>query len=511
MASFCPIVYVRGFANGQAAIDAAADDPLQGFNLGSTHVRVGDGGVPQFFQFEGPVLRLIADHGYAVPVFGNQRAYLESRVDGSEDPRTIWVHRYYDASASTFGAVAQPFVIEGAARDLYALVQLVLRKTGAPRVHLVAHSMGGLVCRSMMQKVVPEATGNPGGAADIVDRLFTYATPHNGIHYAIGNGLVEQLRDLIDFDASAIFGPARMYQYLTPLPPGAPLPVTAPADWQPAAVPPDCFPAERIFCLVGTDASDYVGDSNPFGQLLGPQSDGAVQIHDAAVPGAPRALVHRSHSGRYGIVNSEEGYHNLRRFLFGDLQVQVDLEGLSIPADPNGGRIWQLDVRLAVRGVPALMDEQTVAHHCPIQLPIGTADPATVPLVTTFLDSTLGRASGHGAHTLRYSLSLTVHALDQHPNGTLDVSAQLAQTGDFTDSLIVDYQPATARHAPRAWAEWNSKIPGAVGDRLPHDGAALAVVEAVPDTWRSEVPFPETAAPMLGADARLAITVTHRT
>jgi hypothetical protein len=33
------------------------------------------------------------------------------------------------------------------------------------------------------------------------------------------------------------------------------------------------------------------------------------------------AYVYRSHSGYYGIVNSEEGYQNLTRFLFGDVRI----------------------------------------------------------------------------------------------------------------------------------------------------------------------------------------------
>ncbi|NVK40437.1 MAG: hypothetical protein HWE39_04270 [Oceanospirillaceae bacterium] len=37
-------------------------------------------------------------------------------------------------------------------------------------------------------------------------------------------------------------------------------------------------------------------------------------------------MTHRSHSGHYGIVNSESGYQNLQRFLFGDLRVSATLE-----------------------------------------------------------------------------------------------------------------------------------------------------------------------------------------
>ena len=48
MAERLPIIYVRGFAGGQSGIDAQTDDPFYGFNVGSTHVRVGARGTPIF-------------------------------------------------------------------------------------------------------------------------------------------------------------------------------------------------------------------------------------------------------------------------------------------------------------------------------------------------------------------------------------------------------------------------------------------------------------------------------
>ena len=47
-----PIVYVRGYAGATSGIDSQVDDPFYGFNLGATHVRVGDDGGPMFYQFE---------------------------------------------------------------------------------------------------------------------------------------------------------------------------------------------------------------------------------------------------------------------------------------------------------------------------------------------------------------------------------------------------------------------------------------------------------------------------
>ena len=50
--------------------------------------------------------------------------------------------------------------------------------------------------------------------------------------------------------------------------------------------------------------------------------------------GSPNAFVHRSHSGYFGIVNSEEGYQNLVRFLFGDVRADGRLEVDEITLPP---------------------------------------------------------------------------------------------------------------------------------------------------------------------------------
>jgi hypothetical protein len=83
--------------------------------------------------------------------------------------------------------------------------------------------------------------------------LFTYGTPHGGIQFNVGFGLLEKLRDRFDIGDAA---------------------------W---------------------------GLSS---KAVGVRSDGLVQIENAYVPGAHRAFVHRSHSGCYGLVTSEEGFQN---------------------------------------------------------------------------------------------------------------------------------------------------------------------------------------------------------
>ncbi|MDQ0846176.1 triacylglycerol esterase/lipase EstA (alpha/beta hydrolase family) [Streptomyces sp. V1I6] len=74
--------------------------------------------------------------------------------------------------------------------DLLTLIDKLREKSGATHVHLVAHSMGGLICRCLLQKVLPDAGRDP---ADCVDKVFTYGSPHGGITFDAGFGLFEKV------------------------------------------------------------------------------------------------------------------------------------------------------------------------------------------------------------------------------------------------------------------------------------------------------------------------------
>jgi pimeloyl-ACP methyl ester carboxylesterase len=504
VSNYLPIVYVRGYAGAQSSVDAATDDPFYGFNLGSTHVRVGAGGEPSFYQFESPLLRLMLDHGYQLFVRGGQLAWLSQRADGEVAPATLWVHRFYDVSATTWGGDPHEFSIERAATDLFDLVDLVRRKTGAPRVHLVAHSMGGLVCRCLIQKVIPdmaEKRPDVGTAAEHIDRFFTYATPHGGIEFDVGFGLLEKVRDLIGPAGADIFGPDRMWQYLNPGEPGP-----RPKGWHPREVPDEAFPKQRIFTLIGTNPADYDAARGLSSKSVGPKSDGLVQIENAYIPGARFAFVHRSHSGRYGIVNSEEGYQNLRRFLLGDLEVTADLVGLQLPSQPRDDVIWQAEVELAVRGLPILMHEQVAAHYCPVVLEVpADATDRPHPLVTTFLisDPDLRPEERQSA---RYTLHLRLLSLRQH-RGLFDFHDHLEQTADFDDVLVVDI--GAREGGLVAWAVWNSSLGVPLRDYEPA-GDPLSDHDDAKGSWVARVPLPAAARAFLGSDVSVQLTVRDR-
>jgi pimeloyl-ACP methyl ester carboxylesterase len=517
-----PLVYVRGFAGGQAGIDEAVNDPFYGFNDGATHVRVNGDGVPRFYLFEGALLRLITDEGYRVLVHGDQRAYLNACPEATTESRvpheSLWVYRFYDDAASTFGAKPVGFQLLSAAQDLLTFVQLVLEKTGAEKVFLVAHSMGGLVARSMLQKVCPEADIDP---TTIVDKFFTYATPHAGISFSPVSFLNITVPEWSPFGAE-IFNPKEMYGYLTP---GIKEGADPPDTWDPrdmraesstlAPAPEHTFDPGRTFCLIGTNAADY----GPVSKAVGPQSDGLVQIDNAYVRNANRAYIHRSHSGIYGEVNSEEGYQNLRRFLFGSRQAKVYLRNLQLPEpDPDDVEhdikdTWQAEIRLSIRGLPVVVSEQLAAHYCPIQLKAAGSPDEAEPLTTVFLlapDRDTGRQDEAGqAVSPRCRYALQLHAIRiQERRGAFYFNKVTETAADWEDTLLVDVGPGPGDpDGEYLFAEWNSKAIGVNATQDP-----IAVPALTPDT--SEVgaavftlPLPPAGAAILGGEAEIVIRV----
>ena len=99
--------------------------------------------------------------------------------------RPIIIYRYYDEASRYLGTGETPSIEEFAracrAGDACASSTAPTRgnetKLDDFRCYLVAHSMGGLVSRAFLQN--PKL--DPEGVQPCVDKLFTYATPHNGI------------------------------------------------------------------------------------------------------------------------------------------------------------------------------------------------------------------------------------------------------------------------------------------------------------------------------------------
>jgi hypothetical protein len=352
-----PIIYVRGFAATQSEIEEAVADPYMGFNIGSTKARVAWTGDIKRFYFESPLVRLMSDHKYQDVFVEGDDLVAAEHSDNPVPYRSIVIYRYYDEASKDFGDGQTP-PIEHFAKGLDKLILRLREKVCANkenevteedfRVHLVAHSMGGLVCRAFLQN---PALGSPEARA-AVDRLFTYATPHNGIDMRI----VRNVPGWLSFGDVNNFNRDRMAKYLA-----------VPKSDDVSIV--KNFPPERIFNLVGTNPGDYTVAGGISAWAAGDASDGLVRIENATTHGlgpdgndvtSPRAFVHRSHSGHFGIVNSEEGYQNLTRFLFGGLRVDgiLDIDDITLPVEvqkshEEGKTVrasYQFEIAASVRG-----------------------------------------------------------------------------------------------------------------------------------------------------------------
>ncbi|MCC5865557.1 MAG: hypothetical protein JJU31_10590 [Wenzhouxiangella sp.] len=413
---FYPIIYVRGFAMTQGEIDATTATPYMGFNLGSTRLRqLWDGSVQRHY-FESPLIRLMKEYGYA-------DAYLDGHLRSEGLPaRSIFIHRYYDVADRQLGEGKRPSILE-AARDLAGLIGMVRRAICGDdqsalrdfRVNLVAHSMGGLICRALLQNKGLRDSEE----ARQVNKVFTYATPHNGIELAGFN--VPRFLGVWDINN---FNRREMSKYLSL------------DDHRHVATLAGHFDPARFFCLIGTNARDYGAAAGMSSRLAGEMSDGLVRIDNAAVNGAPRAFVHRSHSGPFGIVNSEEGYQNLVRFMFGDLRVDGHLELDHLPLPPSvqrakdGGKKVKASYwfEASVSPRPALEDgnvfyltERRKANFSAVMrgydemmkpAKAGRADPRWPFLFSAFLDTSKITRGKTMVFTVELVISATDYVLD---------------------------------------------------------------------------------------------------
>jgi len=477
-APFYPIIYVRGYAGSEDAMEETVADPYMGFNLGATKLRQTHDKKAYRHYFESPLVRLMKDY-----------QYVDVYTDGAEmppgrpvPPRSVVILRYYDSGMED-DVIGRRREIEDYARDLDRLIARLRERISDDngvdpadfRVYIVAHSMGGLVTRCFLQ--------NPaiGSAASkkAVDKVFTYATPHNGIDVNfIGN-----VPGFFSANNANNFDRDRMMEYLA---------LTA-ADGAPEQVDSlgDQFDASRFFCLVGTNHRDY-GTAR---RAIGPMSDGLVRIENATVWGrvgkgakarkvhAPRAFVHRSHSGHYGIVNSEEGYQNLRRFLFGDVRVDGKLQIKQITLPPAVQRAldagdevhasYHFETIVRVRGTTwdlhrRLVDENSAILRTFRELIPKTGEVRSPYLFSTFLSRgqivdkpggrrrSLGFSIDLGVRVPEYEVERTLRFDLHHEGGYLfrdKINLEALEQPDGTWKLRYGFDSKRPNQVSRQWID----------------------------------------------------------
>jgi hypothetical protein len=467
-APYYPIIYVRGYAMTKAEIDETSADPFCGFNLGSTVYRAkpDKGARPRKYVFESPVVRLMGEE------FGYSDVYedgydivdpeWEFKADGSDTDnklgaRSIIIYRYYDAASNLLGGGKTPSILDFATN----LGTLILRvrdlvcknpendvKLDEFRCYLIAHSMGGLVCRAFLQN--PALDKNK--ARDCVDKLFTYATPHNGIDFA-GVNVPSWLSQ---FDVNN-FSRKEMTTYLGLT--GVTRPDADRVDYLPEAA----FPSRKVFCMVGTNRMDYEVAAGLSRTFVGHGSDGLVRIDNATLRGlkadgsisAPcaKAFAYRSHSGFFGIVNSEEAFQNLARFLFGDVRVDIwlDIEDIRLPlpvqeqadtmkkvdalyqvevlASPRG-KLWYLTRRIAEEDSVACVRHQNWQSD------------RTQHLSSVFLSNSA--KVNPKRRSLAYGITLAVRVPDYEVENRLWFNEHYEGGYLFRDSLIIEMVPPSS-------------------------------------------------------------------
>ncbi len=391
-----PIIYVRGYATTQTEMEDTVADPYMGFNLASCKVRqLWDGTVKKYF-FESPVVRLLKQFQYDdVYEEGADRVADGRKLTNPDDPqrpvpyRSIVIYRYYEPSSEDLGTGQKPDM----KRFATGLGQLILdlrdriypegAKTRLTRedrdkgklpyeqfrVYLIAHSMGGLVCRAFLQN----PSFGTAEARKLVDKVFTYATPHNGIEVGI-LGNVPRWLNLYGMDTFNRKEIAKLLG-LEKLP-------KEQQDGENVDLVTH-FDPRRIFNLVGTNPQDYSVAAGLASGVVGKESDGLVRIKNATTRGpgkefvpSPQAYVHRSHSGYFGIVNSEEGYQNLVRFLFGDARADgyLDIDELTLPPEVEkeyqaGKEVrasYLFEVSVSIRNKPWHLHRRTAQENSAI-------------------------------------------------------------------------------------------------------------------------------------------------
>ncbi|HUH37771.1 MAG TPA: hypothetical protein VL027_07490 [Spongiibacteraceae bacterium] len=484
MQPFYPIIYVRGYAMLPSEISETVSTPYMGFNLGATKIRQSWDKRVQRHIFESPLIRLMKEYGYR-DTYANG-----AEISGPLPARSVVIYRYYEAADPDFGG-DEPLRIPDAARGLRDLIRNLrdqvcgddLELRAQFKVHLVAHSMGGLVCRAFLQ--------NPGISTqvdrDMVAKVFTYATPHNGIEIAGRN--VPSVLSLWDLNN---FNRREMAKYLG-------------LEGEPARVDSlnGMFDPARFFCLVGTNHRDYGVALGMARWLAGEMSDGLVKIENATVQGAPRAFAHRSHSGPYGVVNSEEGYQNLVRFLFGELRVDGRLEVERLPLPPSvqkahdkGREVrasYYFESTVTPRGVFSVqLSERRRDTHSAIlrsfdelmrPAELGRETPRSPVLFSLFLESskiTVGR-------TLVFSAELAVSTTGYSIDKKLWLDRHVEGEYLFRDTLVINITAAAdglrVRYilADTQWSEGRGRLAESV------DGLRFSIPLSSPKGFKAQL------------------------
>ncbi|MBR9800687.1 hypothetical protein GYB59_02845 [bacterium] len=499
VAPFYPIIYIRGYAGNDSEIDDAVADPYMGFNIGATKFRQSWTGAVERHYFESPLYRLTKDFGYT-DVYSNGEHMPADLVIPA---RSVVIYRYYDEQfLENIAHEGDISSISGRRREIEqfadGLSDLILRLRqricgndssawDAFRVYLIAHSMGGLISRCFLQN----ANVGDAEAKAVVDKVFTYATPHAGIDFSV----IGNVPGFFSMNNADNFNERRMKEYLG---------FRRNSSKQPNDID-GKFDPDRFFCLVGTNWNDYKVAAGWSRRLVGPMSDGLVRIVNASITdtrtkkSCPRAFVHRSHSGHMGIVNSEDGYQNLVRFLFGDVRVDgiLEVDELSLPKDVakakrDGKQIrasYHFETVVRVRGADWDLHRRTVNEQSAIfrtydELKPKHGSPRHPRLFSAFLltSAIAKRANTETGSSLVFSVELRVQVPEYVVDGLLWFDQKIKGSYLLRETIIVEAIPPSE-------GAGNWQVRYGLASHKPLEAGQEAVVRVQKDSLEFRIPL----------------------
>lgn len=516
MSLYYPIIYIRGYAMSEGERDETTADPFCGFNLGSTVYRasVNKEDKPKKFIFESPLLRLNNEFGYA-DVYENGADIIDpdwkpSGINKGIPSQSIVIYRYYDNGSQLLGD-GRSEDIENYAKGLSDLIlrvrDLVVAQEGILpkdfKCYLVAHSMGGLVVRGFLQNKKLGADA----ARKTVDKVFTYATPHNGIDMAGIN-----VPSWLSWNKMSTFSRENMAKFLD-------MEDVYKKYKRVDFIPKADFPIDRIFCMVGTNRADYEVAHGMSRTFAGHGSDGLVKIENASLWGldennetthsAATAYTYRSHSGFFGIVNCEEAYQCLKRFLFGDVRIDLwlQIDKVELPPDLDGKNVealYQFEMRAGPRGkrwflTRRVAEEDSTACRTHQQL----TDPAQIPAKSIYM-STVFLANSARVNPNDPSLSYAMDIGVRVPDYLVDKAFWPKQHYEgaylFRDGLIVTMTPPQTPGG--AWFVdygWQSEAVGRAVRNIDYSDLGKGKLEIL-------IPFANKVAPGVAGNVQLIVS-----
>ena len=414
-APYYPIVYVRGYAMTPAEREETFHDTYYGF--AATSVEKRQARPPEYFEadvFEGQFIRFMKlDRYYADAANRGVERFHDN------PSRSIWICRFYDQDY--FQERIRP--IEDHADDLYRLIfermPEELKVAGVAlgkdlkeyKVILMAHSMGGLVCRTLIQNLMPKKGRDP---KEWIHRFVTVGTPHGGIELGRVPNLFEDFltKHLNPFDAG-MFKEERMRDYLR-------LKAKTGKAWKyDINSVAEHYPIKRCLNIIGSDYGSY----GKVQHVTGGFSDGLVKQDRAYMVAGPKpkgkkeypderraywANVHRAHSGYRGIVNSYESFENIQRFLFGNIIAQVWLEDIEVNTEKEKGvtSFFDFEFLLSIRGTAVYLHRRE-QDPCENAHRVETV-PDRLLLHTTFMNSGIKTAEQKEVPFSHFSVKLRV-------------------------------------------------------------------------------------------------------